>query len=92
MHIQKKIDTKLTYCMCCCRAVYSLYMSVSLSLSSLVRPHPIQSKVWMVASYSGMCVFNASTVNAHFAQTYDSFPSHVHVSNQHHPDEQIVGG
>ena len=69
-----------------------------MSLSSLVRPHPIQSTVWMVASYSSLCVFNAGTVNAHFAQTYDSFPSHVHVSNhqhqqqQHnHPDEQIVG-
>lgn len=68
-------------------------------LSSLVRPHPTQSTVWMVASYSSLCVFNASTVNAHFAQTYDSFPSHVHVSNQqqqhnhpqHHPDERIVG-
>lgn len=57
---------------------------------SLVRPHPVQSTVWMVASCYSLCVFNASTVNAHFAQTYDSFPSHVHVSSQHQ-DQHIVG-
>lgn len=87
MH-EDKIDTELAN-ICVAAVLFTHYV---LLLSSLVRPHPTQSTVWMVASYSSLCVFNASTVNAHFAQTYDSFPSHVHVSNQqHHPDEQIVG-